>query len=291
MSVGHLDFRGNCFAEFFWGGGPQCCQHVFRIGSSERKHQMHFGDFWSLEAPGVAILLGFDFRVIFNAFKTKVQDRTRPRSQDFWQKMENGLNVFFWKASTLVPLFSHISRLQILRKTSFQKEYTVRPPSFPHFTRKLMISKFGSSPLPLGGWIFRWTNHEPSKVYLLTTATNPSSKSSLTTSPHWKDASLGLFPHHAGDPLSCSPPVSSFFSVWNFSKGPKGHELNLAGILVREVYDAVCYCSKPKCSQGRTGRNISDTWTTNIYKWKNSGTSLNKLLILAKNDQNSISPA
>lgn len=200
---------------------------------------------------------------------------------------------FFWKACILLPLFSHISRLQILRKGSFQKEYTVRPPSFPHFTRKLMISKFGSSPLSLGGWIFQVNQPSNFKGVPTDHCNQPKFQVLLTTSPHWKDASLGLFPHHAGDPLSCSPPVFSCFFFWceTSQRDQKVTNLNLTGILVREVYDAVCYCSKPKSSQGQTGRNISDTWTTNIYKWKNSGTSLNKLLILAKNDQNSVSPA
>lgn len=194
MSVGHLDFRGNCFAENFWGGRPQCCQHVFRIGSSERKHRMHFDDFWSLEAPGVAILLGFDFMVIFNAFKTKVQDRTRPRSQDFWQKMENGLNVFFFERLVsfyhyfdIFPGSKYFAKVPSKKSTQCAPQVSHTSPEnwwFPSSVHLLYL---------WGAGFFRWTNHQTSKVYLLTTATNPSSKF------YWQ-------PHLTGrmHPLGCS---------------------------------------------------------------------------------------
>ena len=137
----------------FWGGGPRCCQHVFRIGSSERKHRMNFDDFFvsRTQALPSSWLCG-DFMVIFKAFKTKVQDRKRPRIAGFLAEHGEWLQCFFFKGLYSFPnIFTYFQAPNTLQRFLPRR---VHPQSFPHFTRKLMISKFGSSPLSLGGLDF-----------------------------------------------------------------------------------------------------------------------------------------
>lgn len=219
MSVGHLDFRGNCFAENFWGGRPQCCQHVFRIGSSERKHRMHFDDFWSLEAPGVAILLGFDFMVIFNAFKTKVQDRTRPRSQDFWQKMENGLNVFFFERLVSFYHYFHIfpgskyfAKLPSKKSTQYAPQVSHTSPEnwwFPSSVHLLYL--WGAVKLQRCTYWPLQPTQVPSFIDNLTSLEGCIPW--VVPSPRWWSTFMLA---------TCF--FVLFFLVWNFSKGPKGYE-------------------------------------------------------------------
>ena len=135
-----------------------------------------------------------DFMVIFKAFKTKVQDRKRPRIAGFLAEHGEWFKCFFFERLVSFYHYFHIFPGSKYFAKVPSKKSTQCAPQVSHTSPENWWFPSSVHLLYLwGAGFFRWTNHQTSKVYLLTTATNPSSKF------YWQ-------PHLTGrmHPLGCS---------------------------------------------------------------------------------------